>query len=116
MRILEPAPAACMILVHGLGRSNRSMTKIAHGLTDQGYLVINPDYPSTRADIDTLSRNALAPVVVQCRGEHPAAPIHFYFQSIITLPDWPERITSKACLKSSTLNRWVITGDMSSRL
>jgi triacylglycerol lipase len=82
MAVVEQAPRACVILLHGLGRSNRSMTKMARGLAGQGYLVINLDYPSTRADIGTLSRDALAPVVDRCRGQHPTMPIHFVTHSL----------------------------------
>ena len=79
---LQRPPPGCVVLVHGLGRSGRCMEKLARGLTDQGYAVVNLDYPSTRFDIETLSRSVLAPAVDRCRSAHPNAPVHFVTHSL----------------------------------
>ena len=44
-----------VVLLHGLGRSARSMRPVERKLADRGYRVLNIDYPSRTADIDTLA-------------------------------------------------------------
>lgn len=72
----------CVILLHGMGRTNRSMAKMARHLVEKGYGVVNLDYPSTQASIETLSRGIVAETVQRCRSEHPSGPIHFVTHSL----------------------------------
>jgi triacylglycerol lipase len=74
--------AAHVILLHGMGRTHRSMTRMARHLSDEGYSVVNLDYPSTKADIATLSLGIVADTVHACRKKSPAAPIHFVTHSL----------------------------------
>lgn len=46
-----------VVLMHGLNRTHRSMSKLATALQSEGYRVINCDYPSRTSDIETLSTN-----------------------------------------------------------
>lgn len=48
-------PTQTIVLLHGLARSDRAMNKMAKELRAEGYRVINHDYPSTTARIETLS-------------------------------------------------------------
>lgn len=50
-----PADAArdTVVLVHGLGRTKRSMNALAHHLGQEGFRVINFGYPSTRQPVGT---------------------------------------------------------------
>ena len=73
---------ACVILLHGMGRSHRSMAAMARHLAHTGYRVVNLDYPSTQASIETLSEGVVSETVKRCRREHPAAPIHFVTHSL----------------------------------
>ena len=73
---------ACVILLHGMGRTHRSMATMAHHLADKGYRVVNLDYPSTQANIETLSQGIVTETVQHCRLEHPSAPIHFVTHSL----------------------------------
>lgn len=73
---------ASVILLHGMGRSHRSMAKVARYLAEKGYRVINLDYPSTEASIETLSEGIVAETVQHCRLENPSAPIHFVTHSL----------------------------------
>ncbi len=68
---------ACVILLHGMGRTHRSMAKMARHLTGDGYRVVNLDYPSTGASIETLSQGVVTETVQSCRLKSPSAPIHF---------------------------------------
>ena len=51
-----------VILLHGLGRTPLSMSRLAHDLRAHGYTVRNLSYPSQRADIRTLANTTLGPV------------------------------------------------------
>jgi len=73
---------ACVILLHGMGRTHRSMATMASHLADKGYRVVNQDYPSTQATIETLSRSIVAETVQNCQSEHPSAPVHFVTHSL----------------------------------
>lgn len=58
---------ACVVLLHGLGRTPMSMATMAHALETRGYRVTNLAYPSTEAPIETLTRDYLASAVRHCR-------------------------------------------------
>jgi triacylglycerol lipase len=49
----------CVIVLHGMGRTERSMSKIEDRLQDEGYLVWNQRYASTRDSIAELSDSAI---------------------------------------------------------
>ena len=49
-----PAPET-VVLLHGLHRTSRSLSRLARALRAEGYAVIACDYPSTRADLATLT-------------------------------------------------------------
>lgn len=62
-----------VVLLHGLARSDKSMKKMARILTADGYRVINHNYPSTKADISTLTKQAfkkLAPELAKTNRVH----------------------------------------------
>ena len=73
---------ASVILLHGMGRTHRSMAKMARRFFAEGYTVVNLDYPSTEAGIENLSRGIVAETVDRCRSENPEAPIHFVTHSL----------------------------------
>lgn len=54
--------ADTVILLHGLGRSPLSMSRLAMALRAAGYEVRNIGYPSQRADLATLADSTLGPV------------------------------------------------------
>ena len=80
--VMETKKSACVFLLHGMGRSSRSMNKMARRLADQGYVVNNLGYPSTKADIEAINDDVLAPAVDRCRKNHPGVPIHFVTHSL----------------------------------
>ena len=82
MEIAHADDKARVILLHGMGRTYRSMEKMAEYLSAAGYAVMNLDYPSTEADIETLTRGIVAETVDRCRSENPEAPIHFVTHSL----------------------------------
>jgi triacylglycerol lipase len=75
-------PAAeCVILLHGLGRTNHSMDKMADALSDSGYLTVNLDYPSREQRIEVLAETTIPPGIDQCM-QGDASRIHFVTHSM----------------------------------
>jgi len=54
-----PELPECVIVLHGMGRTERSMSKIEDRLQDEGYLVWNQRYASTKESIAELSESAI---------------------------------------------------------
>jgi pimeloyl-ACP methyl ester carboxylesterase len=55
-----------VILLHGLCRTSRSMLTKQRALAQAGYNVLNVDYPSRSASIETLGETAVAKAVGDC--------------------------------------------------
>jgi len=71
----------CVIVLHGLGRTEASMGKIEKALIRNNYLVWNEEYPSREAGIEILAANHLPPGIRQCE-EWNADTIHFVTHSM----------------------------------
>ncbi len=50
------AAADCVVLLHGLARTEDSLLAMAAALQGQGYFVVNEGYPSTDASIEVLAQ------------------------------------------------------------
>ncbi len=74
-------PPECVVLLHGLARTEISLQKLARHLQDQGYCVVNPGYPSREKTIQELSLEAIPPAIGQCSA-HGAVRIHFVTHSM----------------------------------
>lgn len=72
---------ACVILLHGLARTHRSMADMETALIQAGYATLNVDYPSTRLRIHELTEAWLAPAVDRCRGAG-FTTVHFVTHSL----------------------------------
>jgi triacylglycerol lipase len=59
----------CVVLFHGLARSDTSLVVIQTTLEHAGYHVVNSDYPSTKATIEVLVAHYVGPAVDQCGAE-----------------------------------------------
>ncbi|KAB2883378.1 MAG: alpha/beta hydrolase [Albidovulum sp.] len=67
--LIAAAPAAradCVVLLHGLARSETSLLVMEAALRAEGYRVVNEGYPSTAAGIETLVRDYVGPQVARC--------------------------------------------------
>ena len=71
--------ADSVILLHGLARSDWSMSKIEKALTREGYCVQNINYDSTRKNIETLAEEAIGRALQACPDE---AGVHFVTHSL----------------------------------
>jgi pimeloyl-ACP methyl ester carboxylesterase len=57
----------CVILLHGLARTSKSMLGMAEALAARGYLVINADYPSREKPVEELAPAAIRGALERCR-------------------------------------------------
>ena len=70
-----------VILLHGLCRSDASMKKMESALTKAGFIVLNVDYPSRTAHIETLSEAAISGALDDTRLAE-CTKIHFVTHSL----------------------------------
>ena len=69
----------CVILLHGLARSDSSMKTMAAELNNAGYTAINYDYPSTRHPVEKLAYDAISDALSQCPEQ---STVHFVTHSM----------------------------------
>ncbi|RMH20358.1 MAG: alpha/beta hydrolase [Gammaproteobacteria bacterium] len=73
----------CVILLHGLARTRRSMNKISEALEKEGYRVINQGYDSRHHAVQELAEAAISDAIGQCKsGSHSEGKIHFITHSL----------------------------------
>jgi triacylglycerol lipase len=70
-----------VVLLHGLGRTSRSMNKTALALDNEGFITVNVDYPSRKHSIEDLADKYLHEVIVSLHAE-PRSRIHFVTHSL----------------------------------
>jgi pimeloyl-ACP methyl ester carboxylesterase len=75
----EP-PREQVVLLHGLGRSSRSMTPLAKQLEASGFGVVNLGYASTKRSVAELTRELRVQVSACCLARE--RPLHFVAHSL----------------------------------
>lgn len=70
--------ADCVVLLHGLARSDASLLVMKKALEGAGYRVVNSDYPSQSDGIAALVRDYVTPAVAACGPER----VHFVTHSM----------------------------------
>ncbi|MCG6967482.1 MAG: alpha/beta fold hydrolase [Chromatiaceae bacterium] len=60
------APVECVALLHGLGRTHRSMADMAEALQAAGYATVSIDYPSREQPIEALADSAVPDSIERC--------------------------------------------------
>ncbi len=75
-------PKGCVVLLHGMGRTLRSLAPMASFLESAGYRAANIDYPSTAQPIETLAESAVSRGISTCRRDAPGVPIHVVTHSL----------------------------------
>ena len=78
---LASVEGQCVVLLHGLGRSYRSLGRIESVLREAGFATANIDYPSQSQTIEDSALQAIPQGLQQCRagGAHS---IHFVTHSM----------------------------------
>lgn len=79
--LLSPPLAAeeCVVLLHGLWRTEHSMNKMEKSLTEVGYRVFNVAYDSTEEPVEVLAEKAVTAGLAACRE---AQTVHFVTHSM----------------------------------
>lgn len=62
------AHSSCVILLHGLARTESSMAKMEDRLMAKGHVVVNIGYPSRSHRIEVLAEKAIMPALKECEG------------------------------------------------
>jgi pimeloyl-ACP methyl ester carboxylesterase len=71
----------CVVLLHGLNRSWRTMGKFAESLQQDGFSTANVDYPSSTESIEVLAPMVVGEGLDKCR-QTGATRIHFVTHSL----------------------------------
>ena len=71
----------CVVLLHGLSRTYRSMNGMQAALTDAGYHTVNLNYPSTKKNIESIAGEDFPQALDKCSEFNPAA-VHFVTHSL----------------------------------
>ena len=89
-----PATAGCIVLLHGLARTDVSLAVMEQVFTARGYEVVNQPYPSTDQAIPILAEQTVPVAVDKCRR----TPVHFVAHSMgnILIRYWFRIETPKA--------------------
>lgn len=74
------ASQECVVLLHGLARSHRSMSPLKESLRGQGYHVVNSDYNSLDAPIEELAPRAIDHAIAACPANYET--VHFVTHSL----------------------------------
>lgn len=75
----KAAPGDCVVLLHGLARSEASLLMMEQALKLAGYQVVNSGYPSTQTTIEALSETYVSQAVEACKG---TGKVHFVTHSM----------------------------------
>lgn len=71
----------CVILLHGLARTDNSLLKLEQNLKKHGFHTVNIGYPSREKNIQTLSIETINRAIIECEKVN-AAKIHFVAHSM----------------------------------
>ncbi|MEM7251206.1 MAG: alpha/beta fold hydrolase [Pseudomonadota bacterium] len=72
--------APCVVLLHGMGRTNWSMERLADRIEAEGYEVVNHDYPSRSGSIDELANTHVPQARAKCTDHDDT--VHFVTHSL----------------------------------
>ncbi|KIC18829.1 alpha/beta fold hydrolase [Leisingera sp. ANG-Vp] len=71
-----PAAADCVILLHGLARSEASFVVMEEVLQSRGYSVVRPGYPSTEEPVEVLADSVLPDAFAACGAQKTHVVTH----------------------------------------
>lgn len=71
----------CVILLHGLARTSDSMEEMQSSLLENGFFVVNVDYPSREYNIEHLASTVISENINRC-NEKVKGQVHFVTHSL----------------------------------
>ncbi len=71
----------CVVLLHGLGRSPASMSRLEEYLSGQGYRTVNFGYPSRSDSVERIAEVYIPNALAQCRPRD-VTKVHFVTHSL----------------------------------
>lgn len=94
---LPPAPSDIVVLLHGLGRTRRSLAGLGAALEEAGHRTVRLDYPSTRRPIEEHVQQVLE-VLSDLPGAKRVGFVTHSLGGIVARgalcdPRWPETLT-----------------------
>jgi len=81
----RPTHDECVILLHGLARTSKSMGKMEKALVQEGYRVLNVDYPSRHHRIEELATTVIPAAFNDCSPQS-VSRFHFVTHSLGGIP------------------------------
>jgi pimeloyl-ACP methyl ester carboxylesterase len=78
---ISPSTGECVVLLHGLGRTSKSMEKLNQAFLRHGFTTANIQYPSREFPIAELAKKAVEEGVSSCLDNN-ATRIHFVSHSL----------------------------------
>ena len=64
--LAQTARADCVVLLHGLARTEASLLVMEQALLNEGYRVVRPGYPSTTETVETLALDVMPRAMAAC--------------------------------------------------
>lgn len=75
-------PEECVILLHGLARTDASLLVMEEALRLEGFRTVNSDYDSTAAPVEALARDAMTRAVAGCGAGGEPGRVHVVTHSM----------------------------------
>lgn len=77
----SPVASECVILLHGLARTENSLSKLEDAAREAGYVAVNLGYPSRDNPIEVLADDVISRALQQCRSANTQR-VHFITHSL----------------------------------
>jgi pimeloyl-ACP methyl ester carboxylesterase len=77
----SPAAVSCVILLHGLARTEHSLRELENAVRDAGHVAVNLGYRSRQAPVEMLAEDVIGRSLQECRSAD-AQQVHFITHSL----------------------------------
>ena len=77
----SPAAASCVILLHGLARTEHSLHKLEEAVREAGHVAVNLGYRSRHAPAEALAEDVIGRSLQECRSAN-TEQVHFITHSL----------------------------------